>query len=89
MKTVKNKSHKPLRVPLPRGKTLHLGPNQEGQVTAGTLEHGPFKKLVDAGEIEILGDGGKALPHAPKGEGGHASSQGHGHPTTAFQTGER
>lgn len=89
MKTVKNKTHRPLRVPLPRGKVLHLGPQQEGQVAGGTLEHAPFQKLVEAGDIEVLDDGGKALPHAPKGEGGQPSTQGHGHPTTAFHTGER
>ena len=57
MKEIRNKTRVPLRVPLPQGKTLHLGPLQNGEVGANALEHPPFKKLVDDGKIEILGDG--------------------------------
>lgn len=57
MKEIKNTGHAPLRVPLPQGKTLHLGPLHTGQVTASALEHPPFKKLVEDGKLEILGEG--------------------------------
>lgn len=57
MKEIRNKTHAPLRVPLPHGKTLHLGPLNTGEVAASALEHPPFKKLVDDEKIEILGDG--------------------------------
>jgi hypothetical protein len=89
MKTIRNKTHKPLRVPLPRGKTLHLGPKQEGQIADGTAEHPPFKKLLEAGEIEILGEGEQEVAHAPKDAAGQPATKGHGHSTTAFHTGER
>lgn len=57
MKTVVNKTRAPLRIPLPRGKSLHLGPNKTGQIADGAEEHAAVKKLVDAGKVEIF-DGG-------------------------------
>jgi hypothetical protein len=57
VKTISNKTHRPLSVPLPRGKTLHLGPGKIGQIASEDAEHPPLKKLVEAGEIEILGEG--------------------------------
>lgn len=57
MQEIRNASHEPLRVPLPQGKVLHLGPLQTGEVSDGSLEHPPFKELVDAGKIEVLGAG--------------------------------
>ena len=57
MKTVVNKTTAPLRVPLPRGKSLHLGPKKTGQIADGAADHAGVKKLVEAGKIEIF-DGG-------------------------------
>ncbi len=57
MQEIRNATHEPLRVPLPQGKVLHLGPLHTGEVADGTLEHPPFKEMVDAGKIEILGEG--------------------------------
>ena len=57
MELIRNKTMKPLRVPLPNGKTLHLGPRQEGQISVHAVDHGPLKKLVETGEIELLGSG--------------------------------
>lgn len=74
MKTIVNKTPLPLRVPLPGGKVLHLGPNKSGQVADGAVEHNGLKKLLDAGKIEIQGEGqgsatgdggGSESPHAP------------------------
>jgi hypothetical protein len=56
MPAVTNKTAKPLSVPLPRGKTLHLGPRKTGQISSHDLEHPALKKLVDAGTIEIVAD---------------------------------
>jgi hypothetical protein len=64
-----NKSRKPLRISLPGGKTLHLGPAGSGQVQDDALERPQLKKLIDAGEIEVLGEGG------PAGAGDTTSSQ--------------
>lgn len=77
MKTVVNKTHQPIKVPLPQGKVLHLGPNQTGQISHKAVDHEPLQKLVAAGTIEIQGDG-------PTGEGTHEHARGphertHGH----------
>jgi hypothetical protein len=34
MKTVASKTGNPLSVPLPRGKTLHLGPGKTGHISS-------------------------------------------------------
>ena len=68
MKEIRNKTGKPLRVPLPQGKTLHLGPRQVGEITAQTVDHPPFQEMVDAGQIEILGEGDPKSPHPFKEE---------------------
>jgi hypothetical protein len=57
MKTISNKTQRPLSVPLPRGKTLHLGPGRTGQIASSAADHPELKKLVEAGKIEILGEG--------------------------------
>ena len=74
MKTVVNKTPKPLRVPLPQGKTLHLGPMKSGQIAPKAAEHPPLLKLVEAGELEIQ-EVGKAGPaNHEHGHGPHAST---------------
>ena len=45
MKTISNKTPKPISVPLPRGKKLHLGPGKTGQIASNASEHPPLKKL--------------------------------------------
>jgi hypothetical protein len=54
MKIVQNKTTRPLSIPLPRGKKLHLGPGKSGQIVSTSADHPALKQLVDAGEIEIL-----------------------------------
>lgn len=54
MKTVINKTPTPLRVPLPRGKSLHLGPRQTGQIRNEAADFPALKKLVDDGKIELV-----------------------------------
>lgn len=91
MKEIRNATHKPIRVPLPQGKTLYLGPLQEGQVAPSALDHPPFKELVEAGEIEVLGDGEVDTPNPFKKErgGNTAGGQGHHSPTVVHPSGDR
>jgi hypothetical protein len=56
MTSVSNKTQKPLSVPLPGGKTLHLGPGRTGQISAKAAGDLRLKKLLDAGEIELVDD---------------------------------
>ncbi len=82
MKTVRNKTHRPLKVRLSRGKILHLGPRKEGQISVHDLEAGGVQRLVEADELEILGGDvhghGTSAPPAT----GHADTHGH-HPGTS------
>ena len=81
MKTIRNKTAAPLRVPLPGGKTLHLAPAKTGQVADKAVEHPRVRKLIEEGKIEIAGDG--AVGHGDAGKGAAARTSTHGHqPTT-------
>jgi hypothetical protein len=72
MTGVRNKTQKPLSVPLPGGKTLHLGPGRTGQVSAKAVDDPRLKKLVDADELEVIGEDARpaAGPTARKRERG-------------------
>ncbi|MDX1632894.1 MAG: hypothetical protein R3234_13570 [Thermoanaerobaculia bacterium] len=72
MKEIKNTTNRPLRVPLPQGKTLHLGPRHTGEVAASALEHPPFQEMVESGEVEVLGEGDPESRHPFKEETGPA-----------------
>ena len=82
MKTVRNKTHRPLRVRLSQGKTLHLGPLKEGQISVHDVEAGGVQRLVKADELEILDEGGAAAGSAAPSAAGHANTLGH-HPATS------
>lgn len=77
MPTVSNKTRRPLSVPLPGGRTLHLGPGKTGQISSNAVEHAPLKQLVDAGEIEVLDES----PRPTDGAGGSKNRRTsiHGH----------
>lgn len=81
MKTIRNKTTSPLRIPLPGGKTLHLAPAKTGQVADKAVEDPRVIKLIQAGKIEIAGEGA-AGPRAA-GESSSVQTSTHGHqPTT-------
>ena len=76
MKTIVNKTRKPMRIGLPGGKTLHLGPARTGQISDEASQAPGIRRLVEAGEIEIVGeeshpqsgaDTRGVVPEAPKG----------------------
>ena len=89
VKTISNKTHRPLTVPLPRGKTLHLGPGKTGQIASGAADHPPLKKLLEAGEIEILGEGHQSAVGAGGGKIGAATSHGHSPGPMGRRSGDR
>lgn len=76
MPAVTNKTGKPLSIPLPRGKKLHLGPRKSGQISTHDVEHPALKKLVEAGTIEIVEDGAGATGGDSAGKFGRAPTPG-------------
>ena len=89
MKTVRNKTHRPLRVRLSRGKTLHLGPLKEGQISVHDVAAGGVKRLVEAGELEILADGAQTPAGTAAPLAGQANTTGHNPGTSVSRRGDR
>lgn len=73
---ITNKTKKPLSIPLPGGKKLHLGPGKTGQVSPKAVDHPALKKLIDAGEVEAQGDDRKSARGKGGGNQGLRSSTG-------------
>ncbi|MCP3959065.1 MAG: hypothetical protein GY719_14540 [bacterium] len=89
MHSILNKTHIPLKVPLPRGKVLHLGPDKTGQLHDHAVDHPPIKKLVEAGKIEIIDEGAHGAGAQGDTSSVHASTHGKGPNTTMQKTGDR
>lgn len=88
MTTISNKTRRPLSVPLPRGKTLHLGPGKSGEIASTASAHPQLKKLVDAGEIEILDEGSRPTDEIRGGKKGR-TSMGHSSGIGSRRSGDR
>jgi len=74
MKTVTNKSNAPIKVPLPRNKTLRLGPLKSGTITDGDADRPGVLKMVESGLIEVSDAGSTTGGGA--GRGGAFGNQG-------------
>lgn len=88
MRTIRNLTMRPLRVSLPQGKTLHLGPRQEAQIATRNLERAGIVRLVEAGEIEVV-DEAHGPSQAPDGTLIRPDSHGHHPDLTVKRRGDR
>jgi hypothetical protein len=77
MPLIRNKTRGPLSVPLPRGKTLHLGLDKTGAISSTALDYPAVKKILDAGEIEILADAPRSTRQVGGGKKFLGSTHGH------------
>jgi hypothetical protein len=59
MKALVNKTQRPLKIPLPGGKTLRLAPGKSGEIRDDVLENPSVKKMIEAGDIEVQEGGAK------------------------------
>lgn len=84
MRTIVNKTNRPLKIHLPQGKVLHLGPRKEGQIAPHALESAGVKRLVDAGDLEVLSDGMNAGSADRDSSRPAADTHGH-HPNTSIR----
>lgn len=89
VKTIRNKTHAPVRVPLPRGKVLHLGPDQEGQIAHTDVDHAPLQELVTKEVLEVVDDQSAAATAHEQDKGPHAETHGHHPPTGSPVRGDR
>jgi hypothetical protein len=87
MKTIVNKTTDPLRVPLPQGKTLHLGPKKTGQISVHDVEHPPLVKMVEVGKVEIQDHAGnEAIPSVSQEGAAHVHAWGDKSKAVSFPT---
>ncbi len=88
MKTIRNKTHRPLKVHLSQDRVLHLGPGKEGQISTHDVDSRGVQHLLAESEIEIVGEGES---FAPSGEvdNVHADTHGHHPDLTVKKRGER
>ena len=82
MKSIRNKTRKPLKISVPGGKFLHLGPAKTGQVSDQAAEAASLLRLIKSGDIELLGD--EASGQTEGGTGSAIHSATHGHPQTTM-----
>jgi len=86
---IRNTTKRPLRISLPGGKRLHLGPLATGQVAPKAVDSPKLKELIDAGDIEVV-SGKHSRGSGPSGSGGGMSSSQDGSGGgPARQTGDR
>jgi hypothetical protein len=86
---ISNKTKRPLSVPLPGGKKLHLGPGKTGQISDKAADHPALQKLIEAGEIEIVSEGRSQGTFGSSGKTSKGESQG-GPPSAGVRhTGDR
>jgi hypothetical protein len=88
MKVIRNLTRRPLRVPLPGGKLLHLGPGKEGRVGDDAVV-GALKRMIDEGEIVLVDAHGSDRASGTEGGTVHASTTGHHPPTVVRPKGDR
>ena len=86
---ISNKTKGPLRIPLPGGKRLYLGPGRTGQISPKAADHPPLKKLIEDGDVEIVGGGRSQGTGDSGGGGGMPPSQGRASGGGVRHTGDR
>ncbi len=84
MKSIINKARRPLKIQLSRGRVLHLGPGKEGQIATQDADRESFKKLIEAGDVEIVGEGSGPVTSSGNTASGHPDARGH-HPSTSIK----
>jgi hypothetical protein len=90
MKTIRNKTRKPLKIRLHGGKVLHLGPSRTGQIADEAAGEPAVRRLIDSGEVEVLGEGAQAgQPAQDAGSTPHESTHGHTPTTVVLPKGNR
>ena len=89
MKIISNKTNRPIKIALAGGKFMHLGPLKTGQIADNAAERPAIKKLLEAGEIEILGEGEQSQGGTDTGGAPPEAQRGHRQNTSLRSKGDR
>lgn len=89
MKIVSNKTNRPIKIALAGGKFLYLGPLKTGQIADIAAERPAIKKLLETGEIEILGEGEHSQRVTDSGGAPHEARRGHPQNASLRSKGDR
>jgi hypothetical protein len=77
VKTIRNKTFKPLKISFSGGKVLHLGPGKTGQIPDAALDQRSIQTLLKAATIEVLDGGPASVPGSDTSAGGpHETTRG-------------
>ena len=83
MKTIINKTRRPLAIKLSRGKVLRLGPSKEGQIATQDADLASVKTLVDSGDVAIFDEAGQTGTGTGVDSAGRLNTRGH-HPAVGM-----
>ena len=87
---ITNKTRRPIRVPLPEGKKLFLGPGKTGQITSKSAQHPPLVELLNSGDLELDETGQQQSGATPGGPASPSTGQSGGAPSSNIRrTGDR
>lgn len=86
---ITNKTRRPIKIPLPDGKKLFLGPGKSAQVNPKAAKHPPVMEHVEAGDLELGDAGGKKGSTAGDGSSSSSGSQNSGPTGNIRRTGDR
>lgn len=89
MKTITNKTRKPLRIRLPGDKVLFLGATKNATLRDEAVDHPPVKKLIEAGDLEVLDGGQKERRRADGAVVRNQGSSGHNAARVGLKSGDR
>ena len=89
MKTIVNKTVRPLRISLSRGRLLRLGPRKEGQIATQDADRESVKALVAKGDVEVVDEATHADVATSGPQGTRAPTQGRRATFSAEKHGDR
>jgi hypothetical protein len=80
MKTIINKTRRPLAIRLSRGKVLRLGPGKEGQIATQDVDLASVKTLMESGDVAIFDESGQTGSGTGTAAATRSNTRGH-HPS--------
>ena len=89
MKTIIDKTRRPLKIKLSQGRVLRLGPSKEGQIATQDAERESVQRIIQAGEVEVFDNSSSDTGAAGKGKSGTGQSQGFHRQFSGSKRGDR